>query len=393
MSRDDPTHELTRLQEASDRVAANLVELELDSSRQLLEVSTLTGRSADDWARASGALTDLWRWQGQLKQLLERAQKLRGPWRASELRSLLDGESIELTRSEVPLAERDLLGSSEITVRCTADELLERMSRAFDEAKTVVARFGEAWGALTPRVTAARTALDEAQALAAGLGESHRRDLDEAARAVARMTASAGADPLSTAPGELDRLIDSLHEIRRDLDATAGLRREFDARVSDARALLASLETTAGEGRAAHDEALVKISIPTAPEPPAPRDDLGAELDEIASLARSGAWRDARHRLDGWTSRTEALLDDARRALRASAAPIEARNQFRALLEAYQVKAQRLGVVEDPELARTFARAHEALYTAPTDLALVAQLVRRYQELISSTATAQETPR
>ena len=120
MSRDDPTHELARLQEASDRVAANLVELEIDSSRQLLEVSTLTGRSADRWSQASAALTDLWRWQGQLEQLLERAEKLRGPWRANELRSLLDGESIELTRSEVPLAERDLLGSSEITVRCTA---------------------------------------------------------------------------------------------------------------------------------------------------------------------------------------------------------------------------------------------------------------------------------
>jgi hypothetical protein len=393
MNRDDPTAELTRLHEASDRVAANLLELEIDSSRQLLDVSTLTGRSADRWAEASNALTDLWRWQGQLKQLLEQAEKLRGPWRASELRSLLDGKSIELTRTEVPLAERDLLGSSEITVRCNADELLERMSRAFDDANTVVARFGEAWSALTPRVTAAQTALDEAQALAAGLGESHRRDLDEAARAVASLTTSASADPLSTAPEDLDRLIGSLREIRRDLEATSALRREFDARVADARALLSTLETTAGEGRAAHDEALVKISVPTAPEPPAPRDGLGAELDEIAALARSGAWRDARHRLDGWTSRTETLLDDARRALRANAAPIEARNQFRALLEAYQVKAQRLGVVEDPELEQTFARAHEALYTAPTDLALVAQLVRRYQELIGSAATAREAPR
>jgi hypothetical protein len=390
MSRDDPIGELTRFQEASDRVAANLVELEIDSSRQLLEVSTLTGRSADSWARASGALTDLWRWQGQLKQLLERAQKLRGPWRANELRSLLDGESIELTRTEVPLAERDLLGSSEVTVRCSAAELLERMSRAFDEAKAVVARFGEAWEALTPRVTAAQTTLDEAQALAAGLGESHRRDLDDAGRAVARLATSASADPLSTAPEDLDRLIDSLREIHRDLDATSALRREFDARISDARALLSTLETTAGEGRAAHDEALVKISVPAAPEPLSPQADLGAELDEIAALARSGAWRDARHKLDGWTSRTEALLDDARRALRANAAPIEARNQFRALLEAYQVKAHRLGVVEDPELAQTFARAHEALYTAPTDLALVAQLIRRYQELISSAGNVQE---
>jgi len=393
MSRDDPIGELTRLQEASDRVAANLVELEIDSSRQLLEVSTLTGRSADRWSEASAALTDLWRWQGQLKQLLERAEKLRGPRRANELRSLLEGESIELTSAEVPLAERDLLGSPEITIRCTAEELLVRMSKAFDEAKTVVARFGDAWAALTPRVTAARTSLDQAQALAAGLGETSRRDLDEAARAMTRLTTSASADPLSTAPADLDRLVDSLHEIRRDLDATATLRREFDARVADARALLATLETTDREGRAAHEEVLVKISVPAAPEPSARQDDLAGELDEIASLARSGAWRDARQRLDAWTSRTKAQLDDVRHVLHANRATIEARNQFRALLEAYQVKAQRLRVVEDPELERTFARAHEALYTAPTDLALVAQLVRRYQELISSAGSVQETAR
>ena len=209
MSREHPARELAGLQQARDRVATNLVELEIDSSRQLLEVSTLTGRSAG---------------------------------------------------------------------------LLERMSKAFDEVKTVVARFGETWGALTPRVTAAQTAADETQALA-------------------------------------------------------------------------------------------------------------AELDEIASLARSGAWRDARHRLDAWTSRTDALIDQARQAVRANRAPIEARNQFRALLEAYQVKAERLGVVEDPELEHIFARTHEALYTAPTDLALVAQLVRRYQERITSVASVQETRR
>ena len=57
------------------------------------------------------------------------------------------------------------------------------------------------------------------------------------------------------------------------------------------------------------------------------------------------------------------------------------------------MKAQRLGVVEDPELEQIFSSAHEALYTAPTDLALVAQLIRRYQELIGSAGTVQEAPR
>ena len=382
MSRDDPARELTRLHEASDRIAANLVELEIDSSRQLLEVSTLTGRSADRWSQASAALTDLWRWQGQLKQLLERAEKLRGPWRANELRSLLDGESIELTRSEVPLAERDLLGSSEITVRCTAGSCSSACPRRSTRSRRSWRGSDDAWDALTPRVTAAQTAVDEAQALAAGLGEHHRRDLDEAARAVARLATSASADPLSTAPGDLDRLIDSLREIRRDLDATAALRREFDARVADARSLLASLETTTGEGRAAHEEALVKISVPTA-----------AGAVRAAGRARRGARRDRfaspapGHGETPGTSSTRGrraprrCSTSARQAVRANRAPIEARNQFRALLEAYQVKAQRLGVVEDPELEQIFARAHEALYTAPTDLALVAQLVRRYQEL------------
>ena len=390
MSRDDPTRELIHLEEASDRVAANLVELELDSSRQLLEVSSLTGRSADRWAQASAALTDLWRWHGQLTQLLERAGKLRSPWRSNELRSLLNGDSIELTTSEVPLAERDLLGSAEITVRCTPEQLLARMSGAFDEVTTVVAGFGDAWEALTPRVTAAQQTLEQAEALAVGLGESHRRDLDDAALQTARLATSASSDPLATAPGELDRLIGSLHEIRRDLDATATLRRDFDGHLDAARALLAALQTAAGEGRAAHEEAVLKVSVPAAREVPVRIGDLGAELDDIAKLARSGAWRDARSKLDGWTSRTDALLNEARRSARANRAPVEARNQFRALLEAYQVKARRLGVVEDPELEQTFARAHEALYTAPTDLALVAQLVRRYQELIGS---AQEVSR
>ncbi|HEY2650972.1 MAG TPA: hypothetical protein VGI50_03555, partial [Solirubrobacteraceae bacterium] len=98
MTPEDPAHKLSRLQEASERAAANLLELEIDSSRQLLEVSALTGRSADRWSQASGALTDLWRWQGLLTQVLERAEKLRGPWRTNDLRALVEEESIELTR-------------------------------------------------------------------------------------------------------------------------------------------------------------------------------------------------------------------------------------------------------------------------------------------------------
>jgi hypothetical protein len=267
------------------------------------------------------------------------------------------------------------------------------MSRAFDDVKSVVAGFGKAWDALAPLVTAAQASLEQAQSRAEGLGERHRRDLDEAAQTVARLAASASADPLSTRPEDLHRVIDAIGDIRRDLDATGELRHDFDAMLADARGLLADLETTVQDGLSANEELRLKVSVPTAVPPLALPDNLGAALDAIAALARSGSWRDARHQLDTWTSRIGALLDDARQALHDSRAPIEARDQFRSLLEAYQVKAGRLGVVEDPELEQIFARAHEELYTAPTDLALVSQLIRRYQERLGAARPAEETAR
>ena len=100
--------------------------------------------------------------------------------------------------------------------------------------------------------------------------------------------------------------------------------------------------------RDARQELLVKISVPSAPPPP-PDDDGERELSQIAALAQRGAWSQARAELDAWTERIALRQDEAQRLLRASRIPIEARNQLRALLDAYQVKAKRLGMVEEPE--------------------------------------------
>lgn len=394
MKPDALDQELARLKEASERIVANLVELEIDSSRQLLEASVLTGTSAERWAQASAALTDLWGWRALLEGLLGRAGKLRrGSRHADELRSLLAGPSIELTGSAVPLTERDLLGSAEMTTRCTPEELIARMSTAFDEAKRVVAEFAAAWNALTPRITSAHAALEQARALAAELGESEHADLAQAADRMQSLTAALSADPLSVEPAQLDRLLDSIESIRRDLVQSTKLRDALEPRLADARARLAGLTTLVEAASTAHQETMVKIAVPAAPAPPEVPDDPSAELDQIERLARSGAWREAGRRLERWISHTAALVEDAQRILDANRAPLEARNQFRALLEAYQVKARRVGAIEDPELERVFAEAHAELYSAPTDLARAAQLVRRYQELVSAPRPAREVLR
>jgi hypothetical protein len=386
----DPAAKLRALHAAAERVSANLVELELDSGRQLLAASTLQGQSAARWSKADAALTELWRRHGLLQDLLERADRLQDSRHADELRDLLGGASIELATTDVPLAERSLLGSAQSAERCAPDQLVAGMSVMFDEVKLVISAIGQAWETLIPRLDGARRTLQDCRRLADEIGEIHRNDLDSVAEELETVQAVVSADPLAVQATAVDAVVRSLDEIHRELEQSAGLRQGFDARALAARELLGRLRGTIREAQLAHEELQVKIAVPGAPPVADPPRELETRLIEITELAGHGEWRKARHALEQWTARIHELLAEADRALKANRAPIEARNQFRALLEAYQVKAKRLGRLEDPELAATFARAREALFTAPTDLAAAAQLVRRYQQALSTPALASE---
>jgi hypothetical protein len=384
---------LRRLHQAAERISASLVELELDSSRQLLEASALEGESAARWAAASDALTELWRRRALLEELLERADEAERTRCAEQLRSLVDGPSIELAGTDVPLAERTLLGTVRNVERCSPSELIASMSSAFDDVKVVLAAFAAAWEKLIPSVEAARALLQDCARLAEELGEDARHELERAKGIVGRLARAIRSDPLSIAPAEIDTLMGSLREIRVDLGEIAELQRRFDVRLLEARERLERLCAAAREAQAAHEETVLKVSQPPAPPVHGVPADLEAELEAIVELAHRDAWTEARRGLEAWSGRTRALLDEAEQARRANRAPIEARNQFRALLDAYQVKAKRLGRLEDPDVADLYARAHQALYTAPTDLAAAARLVRAYQEALSGLRPDVETVR
>jgi hypothetical protein len=76
------------------------------------------------------------------------------------------------------------------------------------------------------------------------------------------------------------------------------------------------------------------------------------------------------------------LLRRAADSADASRAPLRLRNELRGLLDAYTAMAARAGVLEGPDFGTRRQLAHEALYTAPTDLALAAALVRSCQDLL-----------
>ncbi len=388
---------LRRLRAAAEAIGANLLEVELDPNRGLLDSSALQGESAARWGEASTTLAQLWQWHALLEALLDRAAKLRGARprlpekRLQELRELLQGASIELSSEHVPLEQRDLLGDA--ALRCTPDELLERSSAAFDQAKTVLAAAGNAWDALLPRLHAARAALQESTELGGALGEGEPPGLDRARDRLSKLTEKLSKDPLSVSGEEVAELERSLQAVRGDLDSLDEMRREIATQLADARELLEKLRGVVREGADAHRQTLAKIATPTVPEPLSVDGGLGSQLEDVEKIARHGAWREARAVLEQWTARARSLFEQAERIARENGAPIETRNELRGLLDACQAKATRLGLIEDPRLSGVFDQAHDSLYTAPTDLVKASELVHRYRQALAEHTPSREVLR
>jgi hypothetical protein len=390
---------LQRLRGAAEAIGANLLEVELDPNRALLDSSTLEGESATRWSEASTTLAQLWQWHALLEQLLDRAVGLRGARprlpakRMEELRELLEGASIELSSEQVPLEQRDLLGGAQAALRCTPDELLERSSAAFDQAKTVLAAAGNAWDALLPSLHAARATLQASAELGRALGESEPPDLDRARERLFELTENLSKDPLSVSSAEVEELERSLQAVRDDLEGLDRLRRELGALLVEARKSLEELRRVAREGREAHEQALVKIAAPAICGPLSLDGALESQLEDVEKVARDGAWREARTALEQWTARVRSLLEQARRIACENRAPIQTRNELRGLLDACQAKATRLGLIEDPRLSGMFEQAHDSLYTAPTDLAKATELVHRYRHALGQSVPPREVLR
>lgn len=384
-----------RLGEAAESISANLLEIEADPNRKLLEATALGGESADCWAEASATLTQLWEWYGLLGTLLERAQNLRGrrarlsSRQLAELSDLLEGSSIQFSSQHVPLDQRDLLGGSQAQLGCSPDELLGHMSRAFDQSKAVIAAFDRAWSEFGPRLRGVEGQLGESRELARALGDSKPPELERARARLAELSETLSNDPLSVSAAQIESLESSVEAIRRDLGGLDDVRRDISRLLKQAHGLLEELRQSVREGQEAHAKVLLKVAAPSVPKPLAIDRSFETQLDDVAEISATGAWREARVALEQWASRARALLDQARQISTENRAPLEERNQLRGRLDAYQAKAAKVGLIENLEVSKLFDEAHAALYTAPTDLVRAAELLRCYQQELEQRPTGE----
>jgi hypothetical protein len=379
---------LSRFRQASDLIRTNLVDLERDPHRALLDAAPLTGLTAARWAEATQTWAELWRAFSSLDALLERAQAERGrrhripPLRRAALAALLTGPSIELDRRDVPVGERGLLGAPQTMTTCTPDQLLARMSDQYRLVSGLVSAIGARWDALAPRVGHARTVWAAATANARELGESADPELEAVQALIERLADGLARDPLSAAPDDFDGLDRRLAAVGQAVAAAVAFRREVEDRIRDARATFDDLTVAIAAAQDAHAAVLVKIAGVSVPDPPRPDRPIHDELEHVIALSRTSRWRAARAALEAWNDHARRALERAQDCTAACRRPIEHRNELRGRLDAYAAMAGQHGRAEDPALADRYRRAVDALYTAPTDLQQAAELVRSYQDLL-----------
>jgi hypothetical protein len=379
---------IERLRAAVERVGANLVEVERDPQRRLLEAATLRGETAARRLGARNALADLFDGYARITAYVDDVIELRrqvsfDQRRVPELDALLTGPAIELSSAPVGIDERGLFDGSRKVTRCTANELLARMATDFEIAKAVVFGVAAVWDRLVPRVAAARDAVAWAQAQAADLGDGWselvvvRGQLDE----LAELTAE---DPLTVDARVVDELEASVASVEGEIGRADALRRQFLDRVTTCRSELDALVAAGRAGSERRHEAAVKIATRHSADPVRDASELAAQLDRVIGFAQAAQWRAAERELDAWESAYADARLHAEQAEANAAAALAYRDELRGRLDAYSAKAAGFGLMEDARLGRIYDAAQQALYTAPTDLEHAEALVRRYQDAVNA---------
>ena len=373
-----------------DSIQTNLLELDDSFGKQMLAGAALTGESKRRWEAAAADLAALWETFTTYAAVVDQAAGLLAGARRSsdrelaQITTLLTGASVEVTRS-VPLARRDLTetGRSRLSLAAAVRE----MRRSFDGVGDVVAGAESVWNETADGLSEIGAELDAAKKQLGDTGD------DEAAAALAaardelgRLRDLLNADPLALwQGGSVDTA--RLGRLRKQAAAAAAraaeiarVRADAQRRIAAAAAAVSAAAAACADAVAARDRAAARIAAAELPPPPAEAVGLDVRLAALDKLQAAGRWGRLAEELDTIEAQAAAAGQRCRDTQQAAAALLDRRNELRGLLDAYQIKAARLGAAEDSELSRLYDQAHELLWTAPCDLAAAAAAVTRYQQ-------------
>jgi hypothetical protein len=364
-----------------DAIQANLLDLDGSYGKRLLDGARLRGVTKEKWDAAAVRLADLWQtftaYSAVIDRLAELAQARRPKAETPELIELLSGRCVTLTQAPAPLARRDLADTGRRDLTLTA--AVAAMRSAFSGVTDVTSAAEAAWNDTGTRLDAVAAQLTGARQRFAGMDD--QRITAELAAAQDRLDAyraDLNSDPLA-----LDTSgVGALGELAAAIAAEAA---KLDQLRRDARDRIGQLRAQADELAAARRDAVTawqRASVRVAGVPPLPAETAPPPLDRLDALAGAGQWRQLSEAIDKCASALTTALSQARDTQRSMVSFIGQRDELRGLLDAYKVKAARLGSAEDEGLTARYDRARGLLWTAPCDLAAAADAVTGYQQAI-----------
>ena len=352
-------------------MSATLIELESHPGLEHVRRYSPTGRTAQRWAVIEKSLAQLWEDLGRMTSILDSARTVRARRShvsdddRAELTRLLFGRPLEVSRQRIPLSERTITGPAESVESIGLAGIVDRMRADY------------------PPVAEFFDAVDRVNSLVAeGLGPTRKR-LDAAGAAdpkeIADLLADSAADPLSLTQEDVDRRIRAIADGVERRSAELAEMAALQANWPEVRATLTlqldglrDATQRAAQARARAEQTVVSGPLPvhTDTEP-----ELRAALASLTT-PDPPALRSLRNRIDA-ALRAVGENEELAQGL------LDRRSELAGRLTAYQAKAARLGLGEEPDVLASGRIAAGLLSRRPCDLRAVTRAITDYQQLIA----------
>ena len=354
----------------------------------------LTGMTASLVTPALTAMSELFAQMDSLTVIVEKAAKIRQsaghfPWsdRAEkEIKSLLQGPSIQLPPVTTPLDQRGLLTSAEQAQAITPLRMLDVMMKAFDEAKSAVLKVDAAWSRLDPVLGAYAVKLDTLSAMASILGDDATGQVAVAQRQLDALRGIVRTDPLSAARGssQMEVLLEGLRARLATLDQGMS---DLNSRLEAAKTSLAEIADARLRSYAAVAKCMQCLERPAGlmgSLSDAQVDELTSWLSTLSECKPLGRWTALAMGLDRWEQLAAEYRTVQMAAVSANEGKLELLAELRGRLSALKVKALKRGLTGDPGVASAERLASGCLGRVHTPLEDAARLVAEYENLLNA---------
>jgi len=351
-------------------MSATLIELDSHPGLEHVRRYEPTGVTAQRWAAVEKTLAQLWEDLGRMTSILDSARTVRGRRshvdddERAELTRLLFGRPLEVSRQRIPLGQRTITGPAETVESIGLAGIVDRMRADYPAVGEFFDSVDAVNSLVAERLAPTQDRLDEAGVA----GPKEIADL---------LTVSA-TDPLSLTTQEVERRIsaieDGIEHRAAELAELAALQGNWpDVLAATAVQLDALREATqrAARVRARAEQSVVSGPLPSHADA---EPDLRAALEAIAA-PDPAELRSLRQRIE---SALRVMAEDEELAQ----GLLDRRSELSGRLTAYQAKAARLGLGEDPDMLASGRIAAGLLARQPCDLRAVTRAITDFQQLI-----------